>query len=72
MSPNDLGRPFVLAPFTKNTIYCNTTIVITLFIFITTLCGTNNCMWNIPIFRLNVGNFMHINVNPTKHYHGYE
>ena len=45
---------------------------ITFFTSITLFCRTDNIMWNIPSFRMNVGNILHNNVGSTTHCYGYE
>ena len=36
------------------------------------LCGTDNILWNIPSFGLNVRNVPHNSISPAKHCCGYE
>ena len=45
---------------------------ITLFTSITTLCGTNNIMWNILAFKPNIWNILYNIVSPTKYFDGSE
>ena len=41
--------------------------LLTSFISIIVLCGTDNILWNIPSFKLNMGNIPHNTINPPKH-----
>ena len=43
-----------------------------LFIFITMLCGIESILRNIPTFKLNVRNILHNIVSPIEHYYGYK
>ena len=51
--------------FTKDTIDSST--IITLFRSITMFCGTDNIMWNILSFKLNVMNILQNTASPGEH-----